>query len=221
MTATGAASLPGAASTDADAKAFAQKLDAWNTVVLGGRPLPGLCEVSGDGVEHAIDVKKVPGKKKITITDLGRDVGKYTIKIVIWTQTQWQDAQGLRDFLQPLSNGGDLQALDVQHVALNWLGVKSLFINKVGVPHLGSRPGTVEIDLHALEYVAPSNAGTGSGTTIVGSKIISAKYDPNAANFTTAAGGEVQIPRPSSSTPATPTAVNPTNFTPANFTPGP
>jgi len=37
-----------------------------------GRVLPGLAKVTGPGVEHAIDIKKSPGKNGATITDLGR-----------------------------------------------------------------------------------------------------------------------------------------------------
>lgn len=215
--------MPATASLDADAKAFGDALDAWNKVYLGGRLLPGRAVVSGDGVEHSIDVKKSPGKNGATITDTGRDIAKVIIKLTLWTPAQWREAKDLRDFLQPLSKDKKLQGLDVQHPALNWAGVDSLYVYKVGFPQLGSQAGTIELELSCLEYRKGST--TDVTNTILGSKTITARDDPQAANQTMStpdghlSSRRVEATRPSA-TDAVPAPVNFSSANPTNFTPG-
>ena len=222
-TATSTGLLPGTATLEADAQAFGDRRDPWNRVVLGGIVLPGRAEVSGTGLEHLLDVKKAPGKRGVTITDLGRDVGKYEIKLVLWGDDQWKEARDLRKTLQPLTKDKKLQALDIQHIALNWLGVNSVYVYKIGVPQPGTAMGTIEIALSCLEYTKQS--GDDVTNTVLGSKTITAKNDVNAANFTTGEGTRarrepkrVADTRPS--TTGSSDVAPPANFTPANYTPG-
>ena len=98
------------------------QLGAWDVVDVAGVVLPGLAKVTGPGVEHAIDIKKSPGKNGATITDLGRSLGKFTITLVLWSASQWDDFKQARGMLQPLLRTGQLQAPKVRHPAINALG---------------------------------------------------------------------------------------------------
>ena len=176
-------------------------LGAWDIVDVAGVALPGLAKVSGPGVEQAIDVKKSPGKNGATITDLGRSLGRFTITLVLWSVSQWDEFIQRRGMLQPLSRTGQLQALKVRHPAINALGIDSLYFTRVGVPRPGSQVGTYEVELECLEFRLPQQTSTGGAQT---PKKDFTTLDPKAPNFTTADGRQVRKPPAPSKTNAGP-----------------
>ncbi len=157
---------------------------------MAGVALPGLAKVSGPGVEHAIDVKKAPGRNGATITDLGRSLGRFTITLVLWSASQWDDFKKVRGMLQPLSRSGSLQALKVSHPAINALGIDSLYFTRVGVPHPGSRVGTFEVELECLEFRLPQKTSGGGAQT---PKRDFTTLDPKAPNFSTSDGRQIRV----------------------------
>ena len=166
------------------------QLGAWDVVDVAGVVLPGLAKVSGPGVEHAIDVKKAPGKNGATITDLGRSLGKFTITLLLWSATQWDEFKQVRGMLQPLSRSGQLQALKVRHPAINALGIDSLYFTRVGVPRPGSAVGTYEIELECLEFRLPQQTSAGGAQT---PKKDFTTLDSKAPNFSTSDGRQVRV----------------------------
>ena len=166
------------------------QLGAWDVVDVAGVVLPGLAKVSGPGVEHAIDVKKSPGKNGATITDLGRSLGKFTITLLLWSATQWDEFKQVRGMLQPLSRSGQLQALKVRHPAINALGIDSLYFTRVGVPRPGSAIGTYEIELECLEFRLPQQTSTGGAQT---PKKDFTTLDSKAPNFSTSDGRQIRV----------------------------
>ena len=166
------------------------QLGAWDVVDVAGVVLPGLAKVSGPGVEHAIDVKKSPGKNGATITDLGRSLGKFTITLLLWSATQWDEYKQGRGMLQPLSRSGQLQALKVRHPAINALGIDSLYFTRVGVPRPGSAVGTYEIELECLEFRLPQQTSTGGAQT---PKKDFSTLDSKAPNFSTSDGRQIRV----------------------------
>ncbi len=139
------------------------RLSPWDTVFVAGQPLPGVARVGGKGVEHQVDVKKSPGRDGATFTDLGRDLSRFTITLVLQSQVDWDGFESMRSSLQPLSKTGRLQALSVAHPAINALGVTSLYFTRIGVPHPGSVIGTFEVELETIEFRPPKKTA-GSGT---------------------------------------------------------
>jgi hypothetical protein len=166
------------------------QLGAWDMVDVAGVALPGLAKVSGPGVEHAIDVKKSPGKNGATITDLGRSLGRFTITLVLWSAAQWDEFIQRRGMLQPLSRAGQLQALKVRHPAINALGIDSLYFTRVGVPHPGSAVGTYEVELECLEFRLPQQTSAGGAQT---PKRDFTTLDSKAPNFATSDGRQVRV----------------------------
>ena len=166
------------------------ELSAWDVVDVAGVALPGLARVSGPGVEHAIDVKKAPGKNGATITDLGRALAKFTITLVLWSTSQWEEFENVRGMLQPLSRSGSLQALKVRHPAINVLGIDSLYFTRVGVPRPGSKVGTFEVELECLEFRLPKKT---SGSGVQTPKRDFTTLDPKAPNFSTSDGRQIRV----------------------------
>ena len=166
------------------------QLGAWDVVDVAGMVLPGLAKVSGPGVEHAIDVKKSPGKNGATITALGRSLGKFTITLLLWSASQWDEFKQARGMLQPLSRSGQLQALKVRHPAINALGIDSLYFTRVGVPRPGSAVGTYEIELECLEFRLPQQTSTGGAQT---PKKDFTTLDSKAPNFSTSDGRQIRV----------------------------
>ncbi len=166
------------------------QLGAWDIVDVAGVALPGLAKVSGPGVEHAIDVKKSPGKNGATITDLGRSLGRFTVTLVLWSTTQWDEFIQRRGMLQPLSRTGQLQALKVRHPAINALGIDSLYFTRVGVPRPGGQVGTYEVELECLEFRLPQQTSTGGAQT---PKKDFTTFDSKAPNFSTSDGRQIRV----------------------------
>ena len=166
------------------------QLGAWDVVDVAGVVLPGLAKVSGPGVEQAIDVKKSPGKNGATITDLGRSLGRFTITLLLWSASQWDEFKQARGMLQPLSRSGQLQALKVRHPAINALGIDSLYFTRVGVPRPGSAIGTYEIELECLEFRLPQQTSTGGAQT---PKKDFTTLDAKAPNFSTSDGRQIRV----------------------------
>lgn len=182
--------FPGASGTDADFEGWAEKASPWDVVYLAQQPLPGVCTLSGPGVEHSIDIKKASGKDGATITDLGRDLAKFTIKVLMWHASQWDALRKMRASLQPLTSGRKLKPVDVQHPALDFLGIASVYVKRVGIPQIGSKPGTVEVELECLEFRLPS---AGDVTTTPDHALDITNHDANAPNFETADGKQLRV----------------------------
>jgi hypothetical protein len=180
----------GSASTPGDAVLFpVDALGVWDVVELAGQPLPGFAEVMGPGLEHQFDIKKSPGANGATITDLGRDLAKFEIKLTMWTEQQWGKWAGLKSVLQPLqTNSLRLGAVDIKHPAVNSLGITSVYVTRVGMPHRGHVVGTFEVDLGCLEFRPASKApATKTITPAYGlGKVAAAASSPSAAQATRA-----------------------------------
>ena len=134
------------------------ELSPWDTVYLADRRLPGLCRISGKGVEHEIDIKKKPGQDGAKFTDLGRTIARVTITVVLTCQADWDLFETFVPALQALGKTGKLLPLVVRSPQLNILGIKSLYVTCVSIPEPGSARGTFEVKLDCLEYRAPKAA---------------------------------------------------------------
>lgn len=141
-----------------------KQLSPWDAVFLGGQQLPGVCRVSGRGVEHEIDIKKHAGTNGAKFTDLGRTVAKFHVTLVLSSQKDWDDFEDLVPGLQPLAKDtGQLNAIDVVSPQLNVLGIRKVYVTCVGIPEPGRERGTFEVKLECLEWRKPI-AMKGSGT---------------------------------------------------------
>lgn len=157
--------LPRSCSTEADAVLFGQtffgsfdfdaQITDWDRVTLGGYTLPGKADVSGHGIDYQMDTKKPSGANGATTSNMGREVGRFEIKLHLWTASQWARFCALLPKLMRMKNQ-KLEVVTVVHPAINVLGIDGLMINKIGVPHTGHQPGIIEIDFSCIEFLPPS-----------------------------------------------------------------
>lgn len=75
--------------------------ESWDTVIILGVRLPGICEVKGKGFHQRIDRKKSPGKNGCTYTHLGIEAAKFDLIIQLWTEQHLLDFAKLIPLLKP------------------------------------------------------------------------------------------------------------------------
>ncbi len=69
--------------------------DSWDTLILGGKKLPGRIQISGTGFEMRVDKKKVAGQDGVVVSKLGREPAKFDIIIELWDATHLRDYQAV------------------------------------------------------------------------------------------------------------------------------
>lgn len=138
--------------------------DPWERVELGGFRLPGVARISG-GLGRKLDVKNGSGDGA-TITDTGYDPARFSIELRMWMEyhlTAWE--QVVAQLLKPRGTrpGRRPEPLDIRHPALNVHGIKSAFLERVGILEPAEH-GIWTTTLQFLEFM-PSKAATASTPT--------------------------------------------------------
>ncbi len=125
--------------------------DSWDQIAIAGTTLPGMVIVSGQGIARKIDVKSSPNRDGARIRDRGYDPARFDIEVIVWTERQFSDLLPILEGLQPKRRGGERQPVDVSHPALAMLGIRSMYVEGVGMPQVKS--GKLHIPIKAIEWV--------------------------------------------------------------------
>ena len=128
----------------------------WDTAWMGGKQLPGLCEVANGLTEIGIDMKKPDGADGSTITVKGYKPGKFEISCTVWTEEQWTALQDVIGTVwRRAQKGSKLKSLafDVSHPALQLLEVHSCVVQAVTYPQPGKFEGSKVVQFKCLENV--------------------------------------------------------------------
>lgn len=75
--------------------------ESWDSVVIKGQRLPGICAVKGKGFSQRLDRKKSAGKNGHSVTHLGVDCAKIEITITMWTEEHLRAWEKLIPLLKP------------------------------------------------------------------------------------------------------------------------
>lgn len=189
-TSSGLRSMPSSSSTSADATAYGDRRDTWDSLQVAGVRFPGIAEVHAYR-EHRIDVRRQPGSNGALFTDLGAELARVSVRLRLWTDAQLAEFQRIKSFLQPKNlSTGKLEAVDVLHPALDVLGIRSIYFHKVGAPRHAHERGVLEIELEAIEFSPPKAANVTN--TPKASRDFSA-LDKSAPNFLTADNRAVHV----------------------------
>lgn len=163
--------------------------DPWDTVVIGGMKLPGLCEVRGLA-QLELDKKKPKGSNGVTLTVTGYEPGPFEITCTVWTSEQWD---WLQDWINKFwalprksrpttvekkvrtgsnpdgspkiskvssKNKASQVALQIEHPALAVLGISSCVVQAVSIPEPGSFEGSKVVKIKVVEHVLPNGTVT-------------------------------------------------------------
>lgn len=138
----------------------------WDTVIIGGLKMPGIARVSG-GIGRKINTQAIPGDESGgTQTDLGYDGGRATITLKFWTQEHLDTFGLFADKYRPKKDEEKPAPLDVIHPALAVVGMRSLTLEKLGLPEPTSSPGVYEAVLDFLEFIPEIKAGQGEANLL-------------------------------------------------------
>lgn len=157
---------------------------AWDTLWLGGELWPGICEISGAGVGRKIDVKKSKGSDGATLKDEGYQLAKLTIRLTIYSESDWRSLQALLPTVHPKRKGGVRTPLEITNPQANLLGISQIYIDKIGIPKKPtSGDGLLTLDMSAIEWVPtpkPIKSGGAAGSAGNEGKVYVNDDDPDA-----------------------------------------
>lgn len=137
------------------------KWSSWDKVELGGRPLPGLCKLTGGGVEHIIDKQGARGQQGARTSIDGTKLAEFEIEITIWTEEQWNEFQSIITALKGKPGKGLPEPQPIKHPSPNAYGIDKVSVIYIGFPEDGKIENTKTIKLKCLQWVKkPKATGT-------------------------------------------------------------
>lgn len=141
-------------------------MSGWDLCVLGGDRLPGLAEVSTNGLKLTRDSNRAPGKNGGKPVYTGLDEQEVKIKVIVWTQSQLDILWGLRSKLLPLP-GKQPENVSIDSPWLKLIGINSVAVTAVSgmQRHTSARvPRGVEVTITASHWLGASK-GAGKNVT--------------------------------------------------------
>lgn len=116
---------------------------AWDYIVLGGTPFPGIVAITGSK-GRKVDVQAAKGEDGGTLVDNGYDPAKGSISLRLFRRSEWEAWQAAFPGLDPAKK--ERLPVEVQHPALMAIGVQRIYITTIGVPTLDAGILTVAMD---------------------------------------------------------------------------
>ena len=125
--------------------------EAWEQILLGAHPLPGLAQTIKVIRSQKLDVKSAPGASGATITYQGYEPAQVEITLRLWTRAQWEALQARLPELEPKAGQKPPTPFAIAHPLLALRNVQSVYIQEVRGPEETS-PGMWDVTLKCLEY---------------------------------------------------------------------
>jgi hypothetical protein len=127
----------------------------WDSVMLGGLPVPGECRVKCP-LKRDVDKKKAKGKCGGTITDNGEDMTSVTITTQL-TSPQWKLFQDLLPKIWPRKKGGKRSPVSIEHPKTFACGIDEVYIESVDIGD--PENGRITVTIECTEWlIAPKDA---------------------------------------------------------------
>ena len=138
---------------------------AWDSLVLGGQPNPGLAIVSDVKRKHEWDVKKGKGTFGATTTFVGRPPAQGSVEILLWKPEHFRAWDTFRALLKYDPTKKSVQAVSVYHPAWADVDFKSVVTESIGsIVHKGKGLYSVVVDF--LEFFpAPKKSAVSTPTS--------------------------------------------------------
>ncbi|HEU4403799.1 MAG TPA: hypothetical protein VFS43_00685 [Polyangiaceae bacterium] len=150
---------------EADERAYVEvpetQLSPFDRVFLGGKPLPGLSKVTGEGFKAKLDVKNPKGAKGAKITDNGTEPPEFTIELTLWTKRQWLAYQALVPAISPKPGKGLSDPMTIDYPTTSLHGIAECCVKEVGLGEL--ERGAMKVAIKCVHWQA-SYKPTGSKT---------------------------------------------------------
>lgn len=137
---------------------------SWSQCSLGPYLLPGLAKVTVES-SRKLDIKPVPGSDGGHMTDKGYEGAKVTIEVVMWLKMHRDWLLDLLPNIHPRKPGKKRDAWDITHPGANIHGVRSVMVQRIKGPVVGSIHGTKELTIECVEWMpAPKSKSSVTAT---------------------------------------------------------
>lgn len=123
----------------------------WETVIIGGNQLPGLCEVDAKPKKRH-DKRGAAGEDGTSTTMHGYEGAEVTVSVRIWTPQQWTEFKRVRALFWPAFGKGNSPSFDIDHPDLANLGIKSVKVVEVGTGRPGKAKGEKVFPIKCVEF---------------------------------------------------------------------
>ncbi len=143
---------------------FPNESDAWNTVMLDGFEVPGICHVEVD-LEMEIDVQKAKGNNGAKTTRQGENPASVNINVTMLTSDDLQAWRLLQSAIRGRPKKGEAgSAVSIEHPKTALYGISAVHVRKI-VDRSGANGtgGRYEVQLQCVEFF-PGNAGKSGAT---------------------------------------------------------
>lgn len=167
---------------------------SWDVIFFGGVACPGIASVSGDKGQK-IDQRSGFGEDGATLTHGGAEPCPVTVKLTMWTPQHLRDWVALVPFIQQKPGKAKPKPVRVSHPGLSLMGIKSLYVQSIGIPSPSPIKGAKEVTIKLVEFLP--NAGGGILTPGGSTDLKTGKQAFPGASGTPSAQGFVFQPLPS------------------------
>lgn len=131
----------------------------WDYLVLAGFRTPGIATIRATK-RARLDKKETAGTDGQTVTHLGMRCSEVTVRLRLLTQGDLDAWAAIVPAIQPRPGKTRPDPVSVSHPALDIMGVKSLYVEELGVPEVPVPGGPVEVTIRFVEFLPPKKTGT-------------------------------------------------------------
>lgn len=140
----------------------------WDRLRLGDNVLPGVWEIESGERACKLDHKKTKGKNSAKIKDQGDEPAKLTAKGRMIDKLDWFEMQRVLEYIQPRSKAHPRAPLSIAHPAAAFIGITTVYVQRIQVPRLNN--GVLEVTIDLVEWRQPIEAKTTNVRKVAGEK---------------------------------------------------
>jgi hypothetical protein len=136
--------------------------DAWDTVFLAGRQMPGVATIKVSR-KVKLDKKSAKGKNKAKVTKQGQEAASVTITLKMISRDDKRSLYEALPLIEPVADkekATDQDALDISSYATHFRSIRAIIVEEVEGPELVD--GFLTLVIKAVEFHKESK-GTGLG----------------------------------------------------------
>jgi hypothetical protein len=124
----------------------------WQQIKVAGVYLPGTAVVTGS-VGRKMDSQQSPGSDGSTMTQLGYEPAKVSIKLTLFFPEHLERFIKIAPVLRPRKGEKNPPAVPVVHPSLTIMGIHHLHVMSIGIPEPGAIKGTYEVKIEMAEFI--------------------------------------------------------------------
>lgn len=137
--------------------------DSYDTLVVGGETLPGVVRVPDPETGRDLEVKKVKGKKKATVSNNGDPPREWKVEWDIDPAKHWEEFLRVWPTIQPRKETKELQPLEIVHPIFALHDFRTGLVKSIKGPKVALGLHTFELTFLEKEIPKPAAGVSGTG----------------------------------------------------------